>query len=100
MRTLKSRSQFTRRSFMTRMAGAGLAAAAAPALFAGPAEAAVGRGVVGVVKPRPNGSSLVDMIKLLPNDIGVIPVFLNLQEGSRQEYGSAYATYETHIAYL
>jgi maleate cis-trans isomerase len=99
MPKLGPHSRFTRRSFMTRMAGAGLAAAT-PALFAEPAKASVERGVVGVIKPRPNGSSLVDMIKLLPNDIGVIPVFLNLQEGSRQEYGSAYATYETHIAYL
>jgi maleate cis-trans isomerase len=100
MLKLKSQSQLTRRSLMTRVAGAGLAASAAPALLAGPANASVERGVVGVIKPRPDGSSLVDMIKLLPDGIGVIPVFLNLQEGSRREYGSAYATYEKHIAYL
>jgi maleate cis-trans isomerase len=40
------------------------------------------------------------MIKLLPDGIGVIPVYLNLTEGSRREYGSSYATYENHIAYL
>ena len=40
------------------------------------------------------------MIKLLPEGIGVIPVYLNLTRGSREEYGSAYATYEKHIAYL
>jgi maleate cis-trans isomerase len=82
------------------LAGAGLAAASASALLSGSAKAANYRGVVGVIKPRPDGSSLVDMIKLLPDGIGVVPVFLNLREGSRQEYGSAYSTYETHIAYL
>jgi maleate cis-trans isomerase len=40
------------------------------------------------------------MIKLLPDGIGIIPVFLNLTQGSREEYGSSYATYEKHIAYL
>ena len=93
-----SHSPLTRRSFM--LAGAGLAAASASALLSGSAKASNYPGVVGVIKPRPDGSSLVDMIKLLPDGIGVVPVFLNLREGSRQEYGSAYATYETHIAYL
>src|SRR4029077_11138087 len=58
------------------------------------------RGVVGDIKPRAGDSALVDMIKLLPDGIGVIPVYLNLTRGSREEYGSAYATYENHIAYL
>jgi hypothetical protein len=40
------------------------------------------------------------MIKLLPEGIGVIPVYLNLTQGSREEYGNSYATYEGHIAYL
>lgn len=93
-----SHSPFTRRSLM--LAGAGLAAASASAVLSGSAKASNYRGVVGDIKPRPDGSSLVDMIRLLPDGIGVIPVFLNLQEGSRQEYGSAYDTYERHIAYL
>ena len=102
MGKLASHSAFTRRSFMQRAAGAGLTAAvgSAPALLASPAKAANYRGVVGVIKPRPDGSSLVDMIRLLPEGIGVIPVFLNLAEGTRQEYGSSYATYEKNIAYL
>jgi maleate cis-trans isomerase len=40
------------------------------------------------------------MIRLLPEGIGVIPVYLNLKEGTREEYGSAYGTYEKNIAYL
>jgi len=97
-----SHTAFTRRSVLRSAAGAGLAAAAALRLdlLAGPAKASTYRGIVGVIKPRATDSSLVDMIKLLPEGIGVIPVYLNLTQGSREEYGSSYATYEKHIAYL
>jgi hypothetical protein len=93
---------FTRRSVLRSAAGAGLAAATVLplALRAGPAKASTYRGIVGDIKPRATDSSLVDMIKLLPEGIGVIPVYLNLTQGSREEYGSSYATYEKHIAYL
>ncbi len=93
---------FTRRSVLQSAAGVGLAAAVVPSLdfLASPAEAANSRGVVGIIKPRANDSALVDMIKLLPEGIGVIPVYLNLTQGSREEYGSSYATYEKHIAWL
>ena len=47
------------------------------------------RGVVGDIEPRATDSGLVDMIRLLPEGIGVIPVFLNLTQGSREEYGSS-----------
>jgi len=97
-----SGTAFTRRAVLRSAAGAGLAAVAALRLdlLGGPAKASNYRGVVGVIKPRPTDSSLVDMIKLLPDGIGVIPVYLNLTQGSREEYGSSYATYEEHIAYL
>src|SRR6266571_8293260 len=93
---------FTRRSALQSAAGVGLAAAVVPSLdfLASPAEAANYRGVVGDIKPRANDSALVDMIKLLPEGIGVIPVYLNLTEGTREEYGSSYGTYEKLIAYL
>ena len=95
MSKLSAHSLFTRRSLM--FAGIGLAAAAG---CAGSAMASNYRGVVGDIKPRPDGSSLVDMIRLLPDGIGVVPVFMNLSEGTREEYGSSYATYEKNIAYL
>jgi hypothetical protein len=97
-----SYTAFTRRSVLRSAAGAGLVAAAVVplALPAGPTKAANYRGIVGVIKPRATDSSLVDMIKLLPEGIGVIPVYLNLTQGSREEYGSSYATYEKHIGYL
>src|SRR5258706_1284767 len=100
MGKLAPHSHFTRRSFMLSAAGGGLCAAASSALLAGPANASNYRGVVGDIKPRPTDSALVDMIRLLPDGIGVIPVFLNLREGTREEYGNSYATYEKNIAYL
>jgi maleate cis-trans isomerase len=97
-----SNTLLTRRSMMLNAAGASLAAASALplALAAGPAKASNYRGLVGNIKPRAGDPSLVDMIKLLPEGIGVIPVYLNLKSGSREEYGSAYDTYERLIAYL
>ena len=97
-----SHTAFTRRSVLRSAAVSGLAAAAVLpfAFLAGAAKASTYRGIVGVIKPRATNSSLVDMIKLLPEGIGVIPVYLNLTQGSREEYGSSYATYEKHIAYL
>ena len=99
MHTL-SRPAFARRCVLRGAAATGLAAALRSALLAAPARASTYRGIVGDIKPRATDSSLVDMIKLLPDGIGVIPVYLNLTEGSRREYGSSYATYEKHIAYL
>jgi maleate isomerase len=97
-----SHTAFARRSLLRGAAAAGLTAEAplSLTLLASPAKASTHRGILGVIKPRAADSDLVDMIKLLPNGIGVIPVYLNLTRGSREEYGSSYATYEKHIAYL
>jgi len=93
-----SQTALTRRSLLK---SATAAMAALPlALPALPAQASNYRGLVGNIKPRATDSSLVDMIRLLPEGIGVIPVYLNLQTGSREEYGSAYPVYEKHIEYL
>lgn len=91
-----------RRFFIRSAACAGLYATAAPALdlLAGPADAANWRGFVGCIKPSAQGSSLVDMIRLLPTGIGVAAVYLNLVERSREEFQSSYATYEKNVAYL
>src|SRR5215470_2982329 len=100
--TTLSHAALTRRCVLRSAAQAGFTAAAVLplGLLADSAKAANYRGIVGTIKPRATDSSLVDMIRLLPEGIGVIPVFLNLTQGSREEYGSSYATYEKHIAYL
>jgi maleate isomerase len=93
---------FARRSFLRGAAGAGVCAAAASALslLAGPANATNWRGVVGCIKPRAGDPSLVDMIRLLPDGIGVVPVYLNFAEGTREELSRAFPNYEKNIAYL
>ena len=83
-------------------ARAGLYAAAASMLdgLGGPAAASTWRGFVGCIKPRAHNSSLAEMIRLLPVGIGVASVYLNLSEGTREELGNSYATYERNVAYL
>jgi maleate cis-trans isomerase len=102
MGKLASHSASTRRFFMLSAAGTGLCAAASSSLnlISGPANASNYRGVVGDIKPRATDSGLVDMIRLLPEGIGVIPIFLNLSNGTREEYGNSYGNYEKNIAYL
>jgi len=86
---------FARRSFLRTTACAALCSIA-PAANAGPNW----RGLVGCIKPTVNNSSLVEMIRLLPAGIGVVPVFLNYGEGTREEFQNSYANYEKNIAYL
>src|SRR6516164_2044793 len=86
---------FARRSFLRTTACAALCSIA-PAANAGPNW----RGLVGCIKPTVNNSSLVEMIRLLPTGIGVVPVFLNYGEGTREEFQNSYANYEKNIAYL
>ncbi len=84
----------TRRSVVVSAAGAGLAAA-----LNLPARASISRGLVGNIKPRAADSSLVDMIKLLPDGIGVVPVYIPVTAELRDS-GAIYPLYEEHIAYL
>jgi maleate isomerase len=44
------------------------------------------RGVVGVIKPTMRPGSLEEFIRLLPDGIGVIPLFLNIHEGTESEF--------------
>ena len=93
---------FKRRSFLRAVAGAGLSAAAAPLvdLLAGSVDASTWRGFVGCIKPTAQGSSLVDMIRLLPTGIGVAAVYLNFMERSREEFQQSYDSYEKNVGYL
>lgn len=91
-----------RRAFLRGAACAGLGAVATPALdlLSSRANASTWRGFVGCIKPRAHDISLAQMIRLLPEGIGVAAVYLNLAEGTREELGNSYATYEKNIAYL
>lgn len=46
------------------------------------------RGVVGIIKPTMRPGSLEEFIRLLPEGVGVIPLFLNIHEGTESEFRS------------
>jgi maleate isomerase len=104
MTNARTHQIFSRRQILAGAARAVSLAASVPLLnaVAAPAYASNWRGVVGTIKPnaRPNDSSLVDMIRLLPDGIGVVPVYLNITEGTREELQSSYGEYEKNIAWL
>jgi maleate cis-trans isomerase len=51
------------------------------------------RGTVGVVKPTYESGSLVEFIRLLPDGVGVIPVYAGIKEHTEQGYLAAMDTY-------
>jgi len=58
------------------------------------------RGVVGVVKPTHRPGSLEEFIRLMPVGIGVVPVYLNFQRGTEEEFRSALNAVEEKVAEL
>ena len=58
------------------------------------------RGTVGVVKPTMRPGSLEEMIRLLPEGIGVIPLFLNIHEGTESEFRSVLDAIADKVAEL
>ena len=99
-RVLVNPAATSRRSFVCTAANTALWTALAPAVLSRTAGATTWRGFVGCIKPSAGGSSLVDMIRLLPPGIGVAVVHLNLVERSREEFQSSYTNYEKNVAYL
>ena len=58
------------------------------------------RGTVGVIKPTYESGSLVEFIRLLPEGIGVIPLYLGLKEYTAEEFLAALETYHVRVAEL
>jgi len=58
------------------------------------------RGVVGVIKPTYRPGSLEEMIRLLPEGIGVIPLFLGIKTGGEKERLDALETVKMKVAEL
>ena len=58
------------------------------------------RGMVGTVKPTKGSGSLEELIRMLPEGIGVLPLFNNIRRGTLQEFGGAIPAYEEKIAEL
>jgi len=58
------------------------------------------RGVVGLVKPTRRPGSLEELIRLLPDGIGVVPLLLNVRQGNEQEFQTAIPHYKAAAAEL
>lgn len=58
------------------------------------------RGVVGVIKPTRSAGSLEEFIRLLPDGIGVIPLFLNVRQQTESEFRAAFEDTEARVAEL
>ena len=52
------------------------------------------RGVVGCIKPTLRPGGLEELIRMLPDGIGVLPLFLNIRHGTTEEFRRATAPYE------
>src|SRR5262249_45727865 len=58
------------------------------------------RGVVGCIKPTLRPGGLEELIRMLPEGIGIIPLFLNIREGRSDEFKRATAPYEPLVKQL
>ncbi len=58
------------------------------------------RGVVGCIKPTMRPGSLEELIRMLPEGIGIIPLFLEIKEGSTDEFKRAVTPFEPLVAKL
>jgi maleate isomerase len=58
------------------------------------------RGVVGCIKPTLRPGGLEELIRMLPEGIGVLPLFLNIRQGTTDEFKRATAPYEPLVQQL
>lgn len=58
------------------------------------------RGVIGCIKPTLRPGGLEEIVRLLPEGIGVIPLFLDIRKGSKEEFSEAIPAYIPKIEEL
>src|SRR5437763_10348033 len=58
------------------------------------------RGVVGMVRPTRRPGTLEELIRMLPEGIGIVPLLLNFKAGSKAEFLSSIPLYERFAAEL
>jgi maleate isomerase len=58
------------------------------------------RGIVGCIKPTLRTGSLEELIRILPEGVGVLPLFLEISEGTTDEFKRAVAPFEPLVAKL
>ena len=58
------------------------------------------RGIVGMIAPTMRPGMTEEVIRLLPEGIGVIPLFLDINRGTEDEFETVMAAYEEKVAIL
>lgn len=58
------------------------------------------RGIAGIIHPTLRPGALEEFIRLLPEGIGVLPLFTNITRGTRDEFATVMGAYEQQIALL
>jgi maleate isomerase len=58
------------------------------------------RGTVGMINPTMRPGVVEEVIRLLPEGIGLIPLFLDIRRGTRDEFAAVMPEYERHVAVL
>src|SRR5260370_18310301 len=58
------------------------------------------RGVVGMINPTLRPGVTEEVIRLLPEGIGLIPLFLNVRRGTADEFETMMPAYEELVAVL
>ncbi len=58
------------------------------------------RGVVGMVRPTRRPGTLEELIRILPEGIGIVPLLLNFKTGSAAEFEKSMPQYEQFVAEL
>jgi maleate isomerase len=58
------------------------------------------RGVVGMVRPTRRPGTLEELIRILPEGIGIVPLLLNFKAGSTAEFAKSMPQYERFVAEL
>ena len=58
------------------------------------------RGVAGLVKPTRRPGTLEELIRMLPEGIGVVPLLLNFKAGSEDEFRKSIPDYEQYVREL
>ena len=58
------------------------------------------RGVIGCVKPTRRPGATEDLIRILPEGIGVLPLYLDIRSGAFEEWRDAVPSYEPKVTEL
>jgi len=58
------------------------------------------RGIAGIIHPTLRPGALEEFIRLMPEGVGVLPLFTNIRRGTRDEFETVMGAYEEQIALL